>query len=306
MPHVSIALRLSPSFPGLPLLPVPPTHPLSQLVETLPPSLLPARPTSGSPARSTVSGAGGSGGLPDGDRTPRLRRQPAGPRRFVPLFSSLPASGELSSNGPHLSPPPPQHPHHCLRHVCPRDSKCKVPVKRQRAGTPRASARRWLQSDEPGRPRVERVRGCPVWSRRSGRPEQGVLSAQAGWPSALRLPPGAGRLAGRQTGRQAHERAGSSCDQRVTGRNRSRAGGCRRVWGPGVLSKEERTLKLTSKAERKLKSRWTSPAEEPASGKAPEARRRLPRGPQEAPQHEKGRGSRRPLESEEQGDRRRG
>ena len=65
-------------------------------------------------------------------------------------------------------------------------------------------------------------------------------------------------------------------------------------------------LKLTSKAERKLKSRWTSPAEESASGKAPEARRRLPRGPKEALQDKKGRGSRRPLESAEQGDRRGG
>nr|CAI9707535.1 unnamed protein product [Rangifer tarandus platyrhynchus] len=63
-------------------------------------------------------------------------------------------------------------------------------------------------------------------------------------------------------------------------------------------------LKLTSKAERKLRSRWVSPAEESAGGKAPEARRGLPRGPQEAPQDEEGRGSRRPLEPGEQGDRR--
>lgn len=76
------------------------------------------------------------------------------------------------------------------------------------------------------------------------------------------------------------------------------------MWGSGGLPEEERMLKLTSKAERKLKSRWTSPAEESASGKAPEARRRLPRGPKEAPQDERGRGSRRPLEPGEQGDRR--
>ncbi|CAI9172317.1 unnamed protein product [Rangifer tarandus platyrhynchus] len=63
-------------------------------------------------------------------------------------------------------------------------------------------------------------------------------------------------------------------------------------------------LKLTSKAERKLRSRWVSPAEESAGGKVPEARRGLPRGPQEAPQDEEGRGSRRPLEPGEQGDRR--
>ena len=43
-------------------------------------------------------------------------------------------------------------------------------------------------------------------------------------------------------------------------------------------------LKLTSKTKRKLKSRWTSPVEESASGKAPKVRRRLPRGPKEAPQ----------------------
>ena len=56
--------------------------------------------------------------------------------------------------------------------------------------------------------------------------------------------------------------------------------------------KEERMLKLTSKAKRTLKSRWTSPVEESASGKAPEVRRRLPRGPKEALQDGRGRASR--------------
>ena len=108
VPHVGIALRLSPSFPGLPLLSVPPTHPLSHLVETLPhPSSLPGRPP-GPQHRAPSLGQGAQ----EASRIETELRVPdaslAGPRPFSPLFSPASTSGELSSKG---ATPQPTSPH---------------------------------------------------------------------------------------------------------------------------------------------------------------------------------------------------
>ena len=136
-PHVGIALRLSPSFPGLPLLSVPPTHPLSHLVETLPhPSSLPGRPP-GPQHRAPSLGQGAQ----EASQTETELRVPdaslAGPRPFSPLVSPASTSGELSSKGATPRPTPPAASAPLSMTCMPPRQQVQGPLRQREQGPPR-------------------------------------------------------------------------------------------------------------------------------------------------------------------------
>lgn len=106
------------------------------------------------------------GGLrrPPRPRSNSASQTPAWLDHVLTVHSSRPHPhlGSRAQKGPHLGPPPPTASAPLSMTWMPLRQQVQGPQRQQRAGTPKVPARRWLQWDKPGRPRVERVRRCLV------------------------------------------------------------------------------------------------------------------------------------------------